>query len=79
MTATLDSLYTAALDLTDESRLQLVERLIPTIQSDPSLEAEQLTEVERRITAVREGRVNTIPGEQVFREVEQSLAQRRKA
>jgi putative addiction module component (TIGR02574 family) len=79
MTATLNSLYTSALELTDDSRLQLVELLIPTIQSDPSLEIEQLAEVSRRIDDVRSGRVTAISGEQVFREIEQSLVARRKA
>ena len=79
MIATIDSLFTEALTLPDDSRLQLVERLIPTIQSDPSLEAEQLQEVQRRMDDVRAGRVQTLPGEQVFREIEQSLAARRSA
>lgn len=79
MIATIDSLFTDALTLPDDSRLQLVERLIPTIQSDPSLEAEQLQEVQRRMDDVRAGRVQTLPGEQVFREIEQSLAARRSA
>jgi putative addiction module component (TIGR02574 family) len=79
MIATIDSLFTDALTLPDDSRLQLVERLIPTIQSEPSLEAEQLQEVQRRMDDVRAGRVQTLPGEQVFREIEQSLAARRSA
>jgi len=79
MVATLNSLYSAALELTDESRLQLVERLIPTIQSEPDLEAEQMAEVQRRLDDVRSGRVKVIPGEQVFQEIAQSLASRRKA
>ncbi len=79
MIATIDTLFAEALSLPDDTRLQLVERLIPTIQSEPSLEAEQIQEVQRRMDDVRSGRVKTIPGEQVFREVEQSLASRRTA
>jgi len=79
MIATIDSLFTDALTLPDDSRLQLVERLIPTIQSDASLDAEQLYEVQRRMDDVRAGRVQTLPGEQVFREIEQSLTARRSA
>jgi putative addiction module component (TIGR02574 family) len=79
MIADIDAVFAEALALPDETRLQLVERLIPTIQSEPSLEEEQLQEVQRRMEEVRSGRVTTIPGEQVFREVEQSLAVRRKA
>ncbi|MBL9178860.1 MAG: addiction module protein [Verrucomicrobiaceae bacterium] len=79
MIADIDTLFAEALALPDDSRLQLVERLIPTIQSEPSLEAEQVQEVQRRMDDVRSGRVKTIPGEQVFREIEQSLAARRMA
>jgi putative addiction module component (TIGR02574 family) len=79
MIADIDTLFAEALALPDDSRLQLVERLIPTIQSEPSLEAEQVQEVQRRMEQVRSGQVKTIPGEQVFREIEQSLAARRNA
>lgn len=79
MIADIDTLFAEALSLSDDSRLLLVERLIPTIQSEPSLETEQVREVQRRMEEVRHGRVQTIPGEQVFREIEQSLAARRKS
>jgi hypothetical protein len=79
MIATLDSLFDEALSLSDDDRLQLIERLIPTIQSEPSLEADQISEVNCRITEVKTGTVKTIPGEQVFREIEQALASRRNA
>lgn len=66
---TLITLFAEALALPDHSRLQLVERLIPMIQSEPSLEAEQVQEVRRRMNDVRSGRVKTIPGERVFNEL----------
>lgn len=77
MIADIDTLFAEALPLSDDTRLQLVERLIPTIQSEPSLEAEQAQEVQRRMDDVRSGRVKTIPGELVFQEIEQSLAARK--
>ncbi|MFO1483487.1 MAG: addiction module protein [Verrucomicrobiaceae bacterium] len=79
MIATIDSLFEEALALPDDSRLQLVERLIPTIQSDPALDAEQLQEVQKRVEEIRSGQVKTIPGEQVFQEITQSLKTRRSA
>jgi putative addiction module component (TIGR02574 family) len=79
MIATLDSLFDEALSLSDDNRLQLIERLILTIQSETSLEADQVSEVHRRIKEVKTGTVKTIPGEQVFHEIEQSLASRRYA
>lgn len=65
MTPTMDSLLT--------------DSLIPTLQITPDLEAEQIQEVRRRIDEVRSGQVSTIPGEQVFTEIQQSLAIRRSA
>ncbi|WP_395738339.1 addiction module protein [Prosthecobacter sp.] len=79
MIATLDTVLAEALSLSEDSRLQLVESLIPTIQITPDLEAEQIQEVRHRIDDVRSGRLSTIPGEQVFREIQQSLAERRSA
>jgi putative addiction module component (TIGR02574 family) len=79
MMATLETLFAEAMSLPDDTRLQLVERLIPTIQSEPALEAEQIKEVQCRMDDVRSGRVKTVSGEQVFREIEQSLTSRRTA
>lgn len=80
MTAdTLDIVLAEALALSEDSRLKLVEQLIPTIHSDAALEQEQLQVVRRRINEVRSGKVTPIPGEQVFREIEASLAARRPA
>jgi putative addiction module component (TIGR02574 family) len=57
----------------------LTDSLIPTLQITPDLEAEQIQEVRRRIDEVRSGQVSTIPGDQVFHEIRQSLAERRSA
>ncbi len=77
--ASLNSVFTDALTLADEDRLQLVESLIPTIKSDPLFEAERIQEAKRRMEEVCSGKVTTVPGEQVFREIEESLAARRPA
>jgi len=79
MNVTLDTLFAEALTLSDETRLQLVERLIPTIHGEPSLEEEQISEVRRRIEEVRSGSVKTLPAEEVFREIQESLESRRSA
>lgn len=76
---TLDTVLAEALTLPEDSRLQLVEQLIPTIQSSAALQNEQLEVVRRRIDEVRGGQVVPISGEQVFREIEKSLASRRSA
>lgn len=77
--ATLDTVLAEALTLPEDSRLQLVEQLIPTIQSSAALQEEQLQVVRRRIDEVRGGRVVPIPGGEVFRGIEASLAARRPA
>ncbi len=79
MIASIETVFAEAMALPDASRLQLVERLIPTIQSDPDFETEQYQEVQRRVTEVRAGQVKTLPGEQVFEGVRRSLASRRPA
>ena len=79
MTATLESVFQEALALPDSERMELVERLIPTIQDEPEIEAEQLREVSLRIEQTRLGTVETIPGEAVLREVRDSLAAMRRA
>ena len=79
MMATIDTLFSEAMALPDDSRLKLAERLLSTVADEPYLESERLQEVHRRMDEVRTGKVKTIPGEQVFREIEQSLAARRRA
>lgn len=77
MSATLETLFAEALELPDESRLELVERLIPTIKPEPSVEAAQLAEVVRRMEEVQSGEAQLVPGDEVFRKVRESLATRR--
>ncbi len=77
MSATIEAVYEEALGLTDESRMELVERLISSIGCDPDLEREQLAEVQRRIRELENGSVRMIPGEDVFRGIRESLEARR--
>ena len=79
MIANVDNLFSEAMTLPDDSRLRLAERLFSTIKEEPALQAEQLEEVAHRIQEVRSGKVKTLPGEDVFREIAQSLAERRSA
>lgn len=77
MTPTLDTVYEEALTLPEATRLELVERLLPTIATDPETEAAQFAAVQQRRAEVESGRVKMIPGEDVFREVSAALAARR--
>ena len=79
MNATVDVLFAEALTLGDSQRMELVERLIPTVDDDMEIQGEQLAEVRRRVEEVRSGKVKTIPGEIVFQEVRASVAAVRQA
>lgn len=72
MSATIDAVYEEALGLTDDSRMELVERLITSIGCDPDLESEQLAVVRRRMQEVENGSVRMIPAEEVFRRIRES-------
>ncbi len=77
MTPTLDTVYREALTLPESIRLELVERLLPTIATDPEIEAAQFSIVQQRRAEVESGRVRMIPGEEVFREISAALAAKR--
>lgn len=55
-----------------DMKLELVDRLLESI-SPSQKEIDELwkIEIERRVEEVRSGRVKTIPGEQVFAEIEE--------
>jgi len=77
MTPTLDTVYEEALSLPEALRLELVERLLPTITGEPEIETAQFAIVQQRRAEVESGRVQMIPGEDVFREVNEALAAKR--
>jgi len=53
-------------------KLELVDRLLESISpSQKDIDELWKVEVERRVEDVRSGRVKTIPGEQVFAEIEE--------
>lgn len=55
-----------------DMKLELVDRLLESI-SPSQKEIDELwkIEIERRVEEVRSGKVKTIPGEQVFAEIEE--------
>lgn len=66
MSVNLDTLFAEAMSLPEDARLSLIERLIPTIQSDPDLDAEQLSEAALRVEEIQSGAVTLIPSDEVF-------------
>ncbi|MFZ1701528.1 MAG: addiction module protein [Pyrinomonadaceae bacterium] len=70
-TQTMDIMERAEM-LPIDLKLELVDRLLESI-SPSQKEIDELwkIEVERRVEEVRSGKVKTIPGEQVFAEIEE--------
>ena len=61
-----------ALTLSNQERGLLIDRLAETLDDEPAeegVEAAWEAEIERRVEDIRGGRVETIPGEQVCREL----------
>jgi putative addiction module component (TIGR02574 family) len=65
-----------ALALSVEERGLLIDRLVESLDDGPAeegVEAAWDAEIKRRVDDVRLGRVKTIPGEQVLREIEEEF------
>jgi putative addiction module component (TIGR02574 family) len=71
MTAIADKIADEALTLPVDLRAALVDRLIESlnIPSQKQLDALWAKEAEKRLKAVKQRKVNTIPGELVFNEI----------
>jgi putative addiction module component (TIGR02574 family) len=72
VTPQLSELLEKALALSTQDRGLLIHRLIASLDEEPvdeGVEAAWDDEIERRIDDIRSGRVRTMPGEQVLREL----------
>jgi putative addiction module component (TIGR02574 family) len=72
MTPQVSELLEKALALSTQERGLLIDRLIETLDNEPAeegVEAAWDAEIKRRVDDIRSGRVKTIPGEQVLREL----------
>ena len=72
MTPQVSELLEKALGLSTQERGLLIDRLIETLDNEPAeegVEAAWGEEIKRRVDDIRSGRVKTIPGEQVLREL----------
>lgn len=70
-----DEFESAALRLPTDARARLAERLLSSLEpeSDADAEALWLTEAERRLDAIEQGRVRTIPADDVIAEMRSRL------
>jgi putative addiction module component (TIGR02574 family) len=72
MTQQVSELLEKALTLSEQERELLVDRLSDSLNSESpeaGMEAAWDEEIKRRVDDIRSGRVKTIPGEQVLREL----------
>jgi len=70
-TSAYDEILTAALSLTLEARAQLANQLLASLDGEDQKEIDAAwgEEAERRIQEIREGKVETIDGESVMKEL----------
>jgi putative addiction module component (TIGR02574 family) len=72
MTPQVSELLEKALALSTQERGLLIDRLVETLDNEPAeegVEAAWDEEIKRRVEDIRSGRVKTVPGEQVLREL----------
>jgi putative addiction module component (TIGR02574 family) len=72
MTPQVSEVLEKALSLSEQERELLIDRLAESLNNEPAeagVEAAWDEEIKRRVDDIRSGRVKTIPGEQVLREL----------
>ncbi|HVG46430.1 MAG TPA: addiction module protein [Longimicrobium sp.] len=73
MRLTPDQIEIEVLSLPREDRVRILEALVASLRTDPEVERAWDEETRRRIRDIRSGVAELIPGEQVLKEVEDSL------
>jgi putative addiction module component (TIGR02574 family) len=69
----IDEIESSALQLPRAERARLAERLIASLDEDLAVEESWRIEVRRRVEELQSGAVPSIPGEQVFQELDELL------
>lgn len=69
MTASLETVEAAALQLSTEERAELIERLIDTVLPPPPLHPAWEAEIARRVADMDAGLTESIPADKVFAEL----------
>jgi putative addiction module component (TIGR02574 family) len=69
-----DKLISEAISLPIEIRLQLVEKILESLNpSHKDIDELWAIEAERRVAEIESGEVETVPGEEVFRKLQDRL------
>jgi len=75
MITSAEKIYSEVLDLPTEERFILIDKLLQSITpSNKLIEDAWIVESEKRLQEYREGKVQAIPGEEVFRKVHVRLS-----
>ena len=74
MSTSLATVESQALELSPEERVQLADRLLASLSSDPQIEDAWFVEVERRLAEIEAGRSVLVPVELAIERARQSLA-----
>lgn len=71
MTALAEKIYDEALDLPTDSRLELIDKLLGSVNLpvDPDIQQAWLDEAHRRRDRMLSGKDTPIPGEEVFKKI----------
>jgi putative addiction module component (TIGR02574 family) len=72
MTPQVSEVLEKALSLSEQERELLIDRLVGSLNNESAeveVEAAWDEEIKRRVDEIRGGRVKTVPGEQVLREI----------
>lgn len=73
MSTSLRDIEAAALELPEEERAQLAQRLYASLDRDADIEAAWAAEIRRRVADLEAGLVETIPAEQALAEARRRL------
>jgi putative addiction module component (TIGR02574 family) len=73
MHLTADQIETEALSLSRPERARIVDTLVASLETDPSIERAWDEEIRRRIRDIDQGTTRLIPGDEVLKEVEDLL------
>lgn len=79
MVSQADAVFQEALQLPEEARMDLVERLIISMPGYRDLEEEQIEIARKRLSEMRSGEVAGVPGDLVLARVQASLEARRES
>lgn len=75
MTALAEKIYDEVLDLPTDQRLGLIDKLLESINpSIKSIQEAWVKEAEQRLELYRKGEVQSVPGEDVFRRLQDRLS-----